>query len=142
MSPSVPKIWVDYYRELSVISILPLPVLLYFFSIFPSLFSYMHLNWSIHLVLDHPLGCFPLILVCSIFLGILSSVIRITCPNHLYLLFCMPFLVSSSPSSNIMLVSFILCFFVLFKSVLNNFISMAWILLSSLFCCCRCFCSI
>ena len=49
------------------------------------------LIWSIHLVLERSLGRFPSIFVCSIFLGILSYVIRITGLNYINLLFTVIF---------------------------------------------------
>ena len=54
---------------------------------FSSPISIAFLIWSIHLVLGLPLGHFPSIFVCSIFLSILSSLIHFTCLNHPYLLF-------------------------------------------------------
>ena len=50
-----------------------------------------------------PLGDFLSIFVCSTSLGMLSSVIYITCPNHLHLLFCMSFSISSIPHSSLTL---------------------------------------
>ena len=50
---------------------------------FSPLISTSFLIWSIHLVL----GWFLSIFVCSIFLGSLSSLIRIICPNHLNFFF-------------------------------------------------------
>ena len=68
------------------ISILPFPVFLYFFPIFPSQFYILS-------KFVYPFGSrssswsFSLYFVCSIFLGILSSPIHITCPNHQSALF-------------------------------------------------------
>ena len=111
------------------------------YSQFFPLISISFLIWSIHLVWDLPLGSIPSIFVRSIFLGILSSPICITYPYHLNLLFWLPFLISSTASSNAMLVFLILCF-VLFKITLNIFISMAWIGSSLFFCCWLGSCSI
>ena len=82
-------------------------VFFYFFPI-SCLASLSFLIWSIHLVLDLPFNHFPSIFVFSIFLDILSSVFCITCPYHLNLLSWMPFFISSTASSNLMLIFFIL----------------------------------
>ena len=95
---------------------------------FSPLISISFLIWSIHLV------CRLLyLLVCGIFLGILSSLIRSICPNHLNLLSPTVIFYLFIPSSNLMLVFPILSFSVLLKIAQKNFISMAWILLSFLF---------
>ena len=99
---------------------------------FSLLISISFLIWSIHQVLGIPLDRFPFIFGYNIFLHVLSSPIHITCSNLLNLIFCMSFLFHSPPCSYLMLVFLIVSFFVLFKIALNNLISMAWILLSSL----------
>ena len=68
------------------LSIPPLPVFLYFCPIFPTHFNIFSI-WSIHLIVGLPLGHFPSIFVYSISLDILSSLICITCPERLNLLF-------------------------------------------------------
>ena len=112
-------------------SILPLPIFLYFFPIFPSHFYILS-------DLIYPsgssllLGRFPSIFVCSIILGIFPSPTPIRFPNYLNLIFSMSFFTSITDISNLMLI-FLNLSYVLFKISLKNLITMAWILLFSLF---------
>ena len=111
----------DHYREILSCLYSSTSCFLVFLPNFPPLISIFFLIWYFHLVLCLPLGHFPSIFVCSIFLNILSSLICITCPNHLNLLSRMQFFISSTPSSNLMLPLLIRSFFVLFKISLKKF---------------------
>ena len=75
---SFQKIWFHDYRDLqpSLFSHFWFSCISYRFS---SFISISFLIWSIHLCL--PIGRFPPIFVCSIFLGILSSAI-LPCSSH------------------------------------------------------------
>ena len=95
---SFPKLWVKYYRQISSHLYSPTSYFLVFLPNF--LLSFLSfVIWSIHVFLGLPLGPFPSIFVCSIFIRIFSSVICITFPNHLNLLFSMSFFFISSTTS-------------------------------------------
>ena len=117
-----PEIWFDYYRDIPSSFTILFSCL--FFPISPSNF-YIHFNLVYPVVLGLPLDNFPSNFVRSIFLDILSSPIRITCPNYLHLLVLMLFFFSSIPCSNRILVFLILSFFVLFEIALGDVISIA-----------------
>ena len=68
-----PKIWVNYYREISSSFYFPHLQFSCISTQFFPLTSISFLIWSIHLVLVLPPSCFPSIFVCSILLGIVSS---------------------------------------------------------------------
>ena len=65
---------------------------------FSPFISIYFLIWFIHPVLGLPRGRFASIFMRRIFLGIPSSLIHITCPNHLNLLLWMSFFISSTLS--------------------------------------------
>jgi hypothetical protein len=81
------------------VTILPLAIFLYSHLISPSHF-YIFSNLFYRLVLGLHLGLFPPFLCLEFFLDILSSPIRIKCPNHLNLLFWMPFFIYPPIFSN------------------------------------------
>ena len=83
---SFPKIWIDCNRENSSCVYPPNLFFLEFIPNFHLSFLYPF-KFGIHPVWDLPLSRFLYIFVCSNFLGILSSPIRITCPKHLNLIF-------------------------------------------------------
>ena len=128
-----PKIWIDYHRGISGSLFSHFLFSCIFFPIFPS-HSLFFLIWSIGLVLGLPLSRFLSVFVCSISLGT-----RITCQNHLNLLFWMLFLISSTPSANLMLVFLILFLFCL--NLLSKF-HFHGLNIGILCFCCSVFCSI
>ena len=69
---------------------------------------------------------FSLIFVCNSYLGILSSVIWITCPSHLNVIFWKPCLILSTSNSNLILVIFILSkiIIIIIEDYSHNVISM------------------
>ena len=84
---SFPKIWVDYYREISSCLYSSPSFFLVFFPQFSPLIFYILFNLIYLSGSGSSSWSFHSIFLCSIFLSILSSPIQITCTNHLNLLF-------------------------------------------------------
>ena len=85
LCPNHFKIEFSFFHFFFIFNILLVPRTFLFpcmSSQFPPHISTSFLILYIHRFLGLPLGSFPSIFMCSIFLGILSSLIRITCPNH------------------------------------------------------------